>query len=106
MLSPTIQEIKPPWFGTNLAISRIALVAVTELCIASTLSPVTEVEYFLIAGPNLTKSWAKSDKVLSPVNNATKPPLLGTILANSHKVLAALAEAVTASALNPVIILA
>ena len=102
VLSPAKNAATPPSLGIASAILTIALVASTDCFIASTFIPTTESEYFFNDGPNLVKSSAKSDKVLSPVNNATNPPLLGTILANSHNVLAAFAEAVTTSGFTPV----
>ena len=90
VLSPVNNETKPPLLGTILASSISDLTAVDVLVTDSGSTPAIDLEYLAIAGPNLVKSSANPDKVLSPVNNETKPPLLGTSLAISANDLTAI----------------
>ena len=69
--------------GTVDSLDVAALTAVDVLVTDSGSTLAIDLEYLPIAGPNLVKSSANPDKVLSPVNSDTKPPLLGTSLAIS-----------------------
>ena len=101
MLSPVNKETNPPLFGRLAASSDKDLAALADAVTASGLIPVMESAYAFIPAPNGANWWPKEERLFSPVNKATRPPLFGRFAANSDNDLAALADAVTASTSIP-----
>ena len=79
-----------------LAISAKALAALAAAVIFSGTIPETESEKPFNPSPNLGRSEPNLAMLLSPVNQATIPPSLGMVDANSERAFAATAEALTA----------
>ena len=103
--SPVNQPTIPPVVGSVFASSMSANPAVVELTTASALIPVTAREYDFIASPKGVIPLANDSKSLSPANQLTTPPVFGRFASRAAKACAAVAEAVTASGLIPLIAL-
>ena len=92
----------PPLFGRLLDSSTRAFAAFAEFTTTLASSPVTAMEYCFMASPNGTNFSPNMSRSFSPVKNATRPPLFGTVFANSIRALPAVTELTTTSAFSPV----
>ena len=102
-LSPVNQLTNPPLLGKLLASSANDCAATVEFVIALESNPATDKEYDFKASPNGTNCSPNAVISFSPANQPAKPPELGSLEANSAKDIAAVADAVTASASIPLI---
>ena len=92
----------PPLFGRLLDSSTRAFAAFAEFTTTLASSPVTAMEYCFMASPNGTSFSPNISRSFSPVKNATRPPLFGTVFASSIRALPAVTELTTTSAFSPV----